>query len=55
MKGKRKPVICVETGVIYESSTQAGKLAKTDRVSVSKSAQSDGKISAGSRYHWKYV
>lgn len=52
-------VVCVETGVIYKSATFAGKELGIDNSTISKCCkginQSAGKLSDGTKLHWKYV
>lgn len=48
-----KPVLCIETGIIYESTVQAGKLTGVNRVHITNCCNNK-KLSAGG-YHWKYV
>lgn len=48
----RKPVVCVETGVVYESLTAAAKAVDRTFATLSE-ARRDGKTCAG--YHWQYA
>lgn len=53
-KGKTtKAVICVETGMLYNSATEAAKPIGVTRTSISKAALGVTKTSGG--YHWKYA
>ena len=51
-RGHYKPVVCVETGIIYESIMAAGTLTKTDGSSIS--AVCKGKRKTAGGYHWRY-
>lgn len=51
-KGHYKPVVCIETGIIYESITAAETLTKTDGSSIS--AVCKGKRKTAGGYHWRY-
>lgn len=48
-----KPVKCIETGIVYDSTVQAGKLTGINRVYITNCCNNK-KLSAGG-YHWKYV
>ncbi len=50
-KIKRKKVICIETGIIYESITDAGQ--KTNLKSISKVI--NGRVKTCGGYHWAFV
>ena len=51
-KGHYKPVVCIETGIIYESIMAAETLTKTDGSSIS--AVCKGKRKTAGGYHWRY-
>ena len=48
-----KPVKCIETGMIYNSTVQAGKSTGINRVYITNCCNNK-RLSAGS-YHWEYV
>ena len=49
----RKEVICVETGVVYESLTEAYKATGCHPAAIRRVSQ--GKQSHAGGYHWSYV
>ena len=49
----RKKVLCVETGTIYESATEAAKMTNTRQTYISDACNGRQKTAAG--YHWKYI
>lgn len=51
-RGHYKPVVCIETGIIYESIMAAETLTKTDGSSIS--AVCKGKRKTAGGYHWRY-
>ena len=51
-KGHYKSVVCIETGIIYESIMAAETLTKTDGSSIS--AVCKGKRKTAGGYHWRY-
>lgn len=51
-KSRRKSVICVETGIVYESVTKAAKQLGLHHTSVSQSASGKRKTTGG--FHFKY-
>ena len=51
-RGHYKPVVCVETGIIYESITHAAKRNKIDSSSLSKVCKGLRETAGG--YHWRY-
>ena len=51
-RGHYKPVVCIETGIIYESIMTAEMLTKTDGSSIS--AVCKGKRKTAGGYHWRY-
>lgn len=51
-RGHYKPVVCVETGIIYESITHAAKSNKIDSSSLSKVCKGLRETAGG--YHWRY-
>lgn len=50
---KKKKVICVETGIEYESSCEAERQTKIDSSHINKCC--NGKAHTAGRYHWKFV
>ena len=48
-----KPVICIETGVIYKSSCEASRKLKINQQNISKCCLNQFKTAGG--YHWEYV
>lgn len=48
-----KKVLCVETGIIYISTKEAGKLLNIDASCISKCCRGERKTAGG--YHWKYA
>ena len=48
-----KPVKCIETGIVYDSTVQAGKLTGVNRVYITNCCNNK-KLSAGG-FHWEYV
>lgn len=52
-KSKSKPVLCVETGIIYPSINEASKMTNICRTSISKVLNK--KTPAVYGYHWKFV
>lgn len=48
-----KAVICVETGVLYRSTTEAGKSIGVTATAISRVLHGRSKTSGG--YHWKYA
>lgn len=53
IKGRCKPVICIETKIIYKSMKNASKITKTCESSIRKVCEGINKTAGG--YHWKYV
>lgn len=51
-RGHYKPVVCVETGIIYESIMSAGIFTNIDCSSIS--AVCKGKRKSAGGYHWRY-
>jgi predicted GIY-YIG superfamily endonuclease len=51
-RGHYKPVVCIETGIIYESIMAAEMLTKTDGSSIS--AVCKGKRKTAGGFHWRY-
>ena len=51
-RGHYKPVVCLETGIIYESITHAAKSNKIDSSSLSKVCKGLRETAGG--YHWRY-
>ena len=51
-RGHYKPVVCVETGIIYESIMYAGIFTNIDHSSIS--AVCRGKRKSAGGYHWRY-
>ena len=51
-RGHYKPVVCIETGIIYESIMAAETLTKTDGSSISSVCKGKRKTAGG--YHWRY-
>lgn len=49
----KKAVICIETGILYSSATEAGKSIGVTRKAISNVLCGKSKTSGG--YHWKYV
>ena len=49
----KKPVKCIETGIIYESGSYAAKMTGIDKSSISKCCQ--GQIYSAGGYNWQYV
>jgi group I intron endonuclease len=47
-----KPVLCVETGIIYESAFSAGKDVHTNRANITQVCKGTAKTAGG--YHWQY-
>lgn len=52
-KSKEKPTLCIETGIIYKSATEAGKQTGLKRKHISYCCIGVQKTHGG--YHWKYV
>lgn len=54
-KGKHltKAVVCVETGILYRSVTEAAKATSAAQGAISNAARGFAKTSGG--YHWKYA
>lgn len=48
-----KKVICIETGIIYDSITFASESTGINRTGISKVVTGERKTAGG--YHWKYV
>lgn len=57
MTGSENPisraVLCVETGIVYETMTQAANAVKGNRNRIRESCLSEHKTSGG--YHWRYI
>lgn len=53
MQGKRTPVRCVETGLVYESITAAAKACYGDTAYIWKALNGQKETAYG--YHWEYV
>ena len=49
----KKPVKCIETGIIYESGAYAAKITGIDKSSISKCCQ--GQVHSAGGYNWQYV
>ena len=52
-RGRKRPVICIETGEQYESVTSAGKSVGIDYRLISKCC--NHKCEKAGEYHWKYL
>lgn len=53
-KARKRPVICIETGIIYESATEAAKHnSKTSQSKICMACRGQ-RITCGG-YHWKYL
>lgn len=50
---KRKRVLCIETGIIYESLREAGRQTATCNGDISKCCRGLKKTAGG--YHWRYI
>ena len=48
-----RPIICIETGTIYESSCEASRKLKINQSNISACCLGKRKIAGG--YHWKYI
>ena len=48
-----KPVKCVETGIIYDSTVQVGKSTGINRVNITNCCNS--KLLSAGGYHWEYI
>lgn len=53
MKRNRKSIICIETGVIYDSVWKAAKLTNLCRQGIMRVLKGKGQICGG--FHWEYV
>lgn len=51
--GLTKPILCVETGVVYESAQQAGRELHICPRNISQAAQINHRIKSAGGYHWK--
>lgn len=58
-KQQSKKVICIETGMIYPSTSEAGRQTKISQSNISACCrgqrQSAGKDKDGNKLHWKYI
>lgn len=52
-KAAKRKVLCVETGTIYESITEAARAIKCNQSAIS--AALSGRIQSVKSYHWKYI
>ena len=53
INNRKKPVICIETGEIFESMTDAMKKGYTDKRKIKKCCQ--GELETYKGFHWKYI
>jgi hypothetical protein len=53
VNARKKKILCVETGVIYESSQEAGRQTNIDSRQIRDAAGGKQKTAHG--YHWKYL
>lgn len=51
----KKPIICVETGVIYESACDASKQTGICRVNINNVCNHKPKYVTAGGFHWKYI
>ena len=49
----RKKVLCVETGIIYQSQSEASRQTGIDQSAISKYCRSTRKTAGG--FHWQYI
>lgn len=49
----KKKVLCIETGIIYESVTLASENTGINRTGISKVITGERNTAGG--YHWKYI
>lgn len=49
----KKKVICVETGIIYDSRNEAAKAVKVSGSGIGRAIKGEQKTSGG--YHWRYL
>ena len=54
-KGNIRPVICVETGIIYRSGLYASKLCKTSSGAISNSCNDKSRQKTAGGYHWEHI
>ena len=52
-RGSERPVMCVETGVVYKNMAEAAKNLRVTRAAVWLAANNTGQTAAG--FHWKYA
>lgn len=52
-KSKSKPVLCVETGIIYYGAREAGRQTGIERVCISNCCRGTQKTAGG--FHWRYA
>lgn len=50
-----KPVLCIETGVIYESASAAARATGVDHSSISRVARGAPRYKTAGGFHWEYV
>lgn len=50
---KPRPILCIETGILYKSVSEASKITGIHRTNITRSAQNN-KLRAGD-YHWQYA
>lgn len=53
LKATRKAVLCEETGVVYESISQANRMTNINISNIAQSCKGNRKTAGG--FHWKYV
>ncbi len=51
---ERKPVVCVETGVVYDSIKEASERTGIQRASISKVCLKRPQYITAGGFHWKY-
>ena len=52
MKKRQKPIICIETGEIFESQAEASRIKKISQGNIGSCLTKKRNIAGG--YHWKY-
>lgn len=53
-KDKSKPVLCIETGIVYRSATEAAKLTGAQRTNIVECCNRKPQSTTGG-YHWKFA
>lgn len=53
MKEKQKPIMCIETGEIFESQSEASRIKKISQGNIGSCLKGKRNVAGG--YHWEYV